>query len=44
MARSLSAVAGAKTVPDVDALNDFDAIQRMGQSGRADNDLLVAMQ
>ncbi len=44
MAKSLSVVASANTVPDVDALNNFDVIQGMSQSGRADNDLLVAMQ
>jgi len=44
MIKSLSVVASAKSVPDVDALNNFDAIQRMSQSGRADNELLAALQ
>jgi hypothetical protein len=44
MVKSLSLVASAKTVPDVEALNNFDAIQRMSQSGRADNELLAALQ
>jgi negative regulator of sigma E activity len=44
MAKSLSVVASAQAMPDVDALNNFDTIQRMGQSGRADNELLVALQ
>jgi hypothetical protein len=44
MAKSLSVVASAQAVPDVDALNNFDTIQRMSQSGRADNELLVALQ
>jgi hypothetical protein len=44
MIKSLSMVASAETVPDVDALNNFDAIQRMSQSGRADNELLAALQ
>ena len=46
VADSLRVVASASTVPDLDALNNFDAIQRMGQSQsvHADTDLLVALQ
>ena len=44
MAKSLSVVASAQTVPDVEALNNFETIQRMSQSGRADNELLVVLQ
>ena len=44
MIKSLSTVATAHAMPDVEMLNNFDAIQRMGQSGRADTDLLAALQ
>jgi hypothetical protein len=44
MARSLSLVASASTPPSVEALNNFDAIQRMSESGRADVELLAALQ
>jgi hypothetical protein len=44
MIKSLSTVASAQTVPSVEALNNFDTIQRMSQSGRADTELLVALQ
>jgi hypothetical protein len=44
MVKTLSTVASAQTVPSVEALNNFDAIQRMTQSGRADTDLLAALQ
>jgi hypothetical protein len=44
MVASLHTVASASAVPDVDALDNFDAIQRMGQSVHADTDLLVALQ
>jgi len=46
VANSLRVMASASTtaVPDVDALKNFDAIQRMGQSAHADTDLLVALQ
>jgi hypothetical protein len=44
MVKSLSVVASAQAAPSVDALNNFDAIQRMSQSGRADNELLAALQ
>jgi hypothetical protein len=44
MAASLHTVASTSAVPDVDALNNFDTIQRMGQSAHADTDLLAALQ
>jgi hypothetical protein len=44
MAHSLSVVASAKTVPSLDALNNFDTIQSMSQSGRADTELLADLQ
>ena len=42
--KSLQAAASASAVPDVEALNNFDAIQRMGQTVHADTDLLAALQ
>ena len=44
MAQSISVVASAKTVPSLDALNNFDTIQSMSQSGHADAELLADMQ
>lgn len=44
MAASLHTVASTSAVPDVEALNNFDTIQRMGQSAHADTDLLAALQ
>lgn len=44
MAKTLSTVASVQTVPDVDALNNFDVIQRMSQPAHADTDLLAALQ
>ncbi|HEX4350555.1 MAG TPA: hypothetical protein VH251_09210 [Verrucomicrobiae bacterium] len=44
MAQSLSVVASAKTVPSLDALNNFDTIRSMSQSGHADTELLADMQ
>lgn len=41
--KSLQIVASTGT-PNVDALNNFDAIQRMGQTVHADTDLLVDLQ
>ena len=43
LAKNLAQIATAQT-PSVDALENLDAIQRMSQSGHADNDLLVAFQ
>lgn len=45
MVRTLTVVASATApVPSVDALENLDAIQRIGQSSRADTDLLAALQ
>jgi hypothetical protein len=44
MAQSLSVVASAKTVPSMDALNNFDTIQHISQSGHADTELLADLQ
>ena len=44
MVKSLSTVASAQAMPSVEALNNFDAIQRMSQSGHADTELLAALQ
>lgn len=43
MAKSLSMVASAR-IPNLDALNDFDAIQRMSQSTHADTELIADLQ
>jgi hypothetical protein len=42
-ARNVALVAGAQPLPSVDALKNFDAIQRMSQP-RADEELLALMQ
>jgi len=42
--KNLSTVASTTAVPSPDALNNFDTIQNMSQSGRADTELLVALQ
>jgi negative regulator of sigma E activity len=44
LARSLSVVASAQTVPSVEALENLEVIQRMSQPAHADADLLVALQ
>jgi len=44
LARSLSLVAGASTVPSVDALENLEVIQRMSQPAQADTELLAALQ
>ena len=44
MARSLSLVVSASTVPSVDALENLEAIQQMGQPAHADTELLAALQ
>jgi hypothetical protein len=41
IARSVALVAGARQLPSVDALQNFDAIQRMSQPVRADEELLA---
>jgi hypothetical protein len=43
LARNLVMVAGSQTLPSVDALKNFDAIQRMSQP-RADEELLALLQ
>ena len=43
LARNLAQVA-AQPLPSVDALNNFDAIQRMSQVARADTELLTALE
>jgi len=43
LAKNLALVARAPA-PGVDALENLDVIQRMSQSGRADNDLLAVLQ
>ena len=43
LARNVAFVAGSQPLPSVDALNNFDAIQRMSQP-RADDELLALMQ
>jgi hypothetical protein len=44
LAKNVAQVAAAQPVPSVDALNNFDAIQRMSQPVDADKDLLALMQ
>ncbi len=41
LARSIAQEAGSQPLPSVDALKNFDAIQRMSQSAPPDNDLLA---
>jgi anti-sigma factor RsiW len=41
LARSVALVANAQPLPSVDALNNFDAIQRMSQPVHADEGLLA---
>ncbi len=43
LAKNVALVAGAQPLPSVDALKNFDAIQRMGQP-HADDELLALMQ
>ena len=44
LARSVATLAGSATLPGVDALDNFEAIHRMGQAQRADDQLLALMQ
>jgi len=44
IAQSLSAVASNSPMPSVDALENLDVIQRMGQSVHADTELLADLQ
>jgi hypothetical protein len=43
LARNIALVAGSQPLPSVDALKNFDAIQRMSQP-RSDDELLALMQ
>jgi hypothetical protein len=44
VAQNLVLVAGSPSVPSVEALKNFDVIQRMGQPQHADEELLALMQ
>jgi hypothetical protein len=44
LAKNVVLMAGAQPLPSVEALKNFDAIQRMGQPARADEELLALMQ
>ena len=44
VAKNLVLVAGSPSVPSVEALKNFDVIQRMGQPQHADEELLALMQ
>lgn len=44
LARNVAMLLVAQPPPSVEALNNFDAIQRMSQSGHADGELLAALQ
>ena len=44
LAQKVVSLAAAQPVPSVEALDNFEAIQRMGQSARADGELLAALQ
>jgi hypothetical protein len=44
LARTLAMVARTPSLPNVDALDNLDAIQRMSQAGHADGELLAALQ
>ena len=44
LARSVAAVAESSALPGVEALKNYEVIQRMGQSQKADDDLLALMQ
>ncbi len=44
LARNVALVAGSQPLPSVEALNNFDAIQRMSQPAHADEELLALMQ
>jgi len=44
LAKNVALVAESQPLPDVDALKNFDAIQRMGQPAHADEELLALLQ
>jgi negative regulator of sigma E activity len=43
LAKNIALVAEAQPLPDMDALKNFDAIQRMSQPARADEELLALL-
>ncbi len=44
LAKEVASVAASQPLPNVDALENLDAIQRMSQSSHADGELLAALQ
>ena len=44
LAQSVALVANAQPMPSLEALNNFDAIQRMGAPAHADEELLALLQ
>ena len=44
LAQSVALVANAQPLPSLEALDNFDAIQRMGQPAHADEELLALLQ
>jgi hypothetical protein len=44
LAQSVALMASAQPMPSVEALNNFDAIQRMGEPAHADEELLALLQ
>ena len=44
MVRNVALVAGSQPLPSADALENFDAIRRLGQPQHADDELLALMQ
>lgn len=44
LAKNVAVVAAAEPPPSLEALENLDAIERMGQSAHADGDLLAALQ
>ena len=44
LAKNVALVAGAQPLPSMDALNNFDAIQRMSKPAHADEELLALLQ
>lgn len=43
-AKNVALLAGSQPLPSVDALNNFDAIQRLNQPAHADEELLALLQ
>ena len=44
LAKNVALVAGSQPLPSVDVLDNFDAIQRLGQPAHADEELLALLQ